>query len=536
MTAAKRRRFNVSGPCFPSDHHMLPALARIPDVHGLIDLEHYFTLRAPRQSGKTTVVMAAVDRINDDGKYYALYCSLGEICNVSDKTEAMGMIIGNLASALKVSRVDALKRTLGDSFSAGFHAWPDSGSSPVKAWLGALCARLDKDLVVFFDEADCLGDQVLLSFLSQLRVGFAERPEVPFPRSMAFIGMREIQYRKFGESTDPRSMAPIYPFNVIAKRLTLPNFTLAEVKDLYAQHTEATGQSFEDGAAQRAWFWSDGQPWLVNALALRSVEQVLGEDYGTAITAGHIDQAAANLLGGRDNHIDYLLGHLSLPRLRRFFLPMLAGSENPAILPNPFMGDDSLDDDFQLCLDLGLVKWDDLLRPANPVYACAMVRYFNWHIQKNLPGELSGRWMDGRNLDMTGLLREFQRFWAHDPEKYLEGRVSADLGPHLLLSAYLQRVIGGGGSVINDLANGRGYAEIVVRYAGRDYPLWLTIGPNGPRRAEMPGLLAKRMAGLPAKEAWLVAFDLGRGKSLAGKNAWETETMPNGSGIHLVGC
>jgi rhamnogalacturonyl hydrolase YesR len=61
------------------------------------------------------------------------------------------------------------------------------------------------------------------------------------------------------------------PFNIISESLTLADFTLDEISRLYHQHTEATGQAFEENAIERAWYWTEGQPWLVNALA-RQIE------------------------------------------------------------------------------------------------------------------------------------------------------------------------------------------------------------------------------------------------------------------------
>jgi hypothetical protein len=68
-TVVQSKLFNTTGPCDPLDHYMLPALPRLPDVQGLINNKQYFVLHAPRQSGKTTTMMAEVDRINDEGLY-----------------------------------------------------------------------------------------------------------------------------------------------------------------------------------------------------------------------------------------------------------------------------------------------------------------------------------------------------------------------------------------------------------------------------------------------------------------------------------
>jgi hypothetical protein len=104
---------------------------------------------------------ATVDSINEEGLYYALYCSLEQLRTISDEENTMTKLIGFLDRVLSKSRVEALKRValLDNEFRTGMTASPGFYASPVQVWLSALCERLDKDLIVFFDEADCLMGQ-----------------------------------------------------------------------------------------------------------------------------------------------------------------------------------------------------------------------------------------------------------------------------------------------------------------------------------------------------------------------------------------
>ncbi|MDR3122128.1 MAG: AAA family ATPase, partial [Clostridiales bacterium] len=72
-----RRIFNVAGPCNPQDHYMIDAVRRLgAEVFSLVQDKQYFVIHAARQTGKTTLLRELTRRINADGKYYALYCSL----------------------------------------------------------------------------------------------------------------------------------------------------------------------------------------------------------------------------------------------------------------------------------------------------------------------------------------------------------------------------------------------------------------------------------------------------------------------------
>jgi hypothetical protein len=66
------------------------------------------------------------------------------------------------------------------------------------------------------------------------------------------------------------------PFNIKVKSLTLRDFNSEEVAALYTQHTEATGQRFTPDAIAHAYELTQGQPWLVNAIAKEIVEELLG--------------------------------------------------------------------------------------------------------------------------------------------------------------------------------------------------------------------------------------------------------------------
>ncbi|MCP4156988.1 MAG: ATP-binding protein, partial [bacterium] len=76
MTEEKQfKTFNTSGLCIPDDHYMVDPLKRMEEVEGLIKEKLYFTIHAPRQSGKTTYLHALARKLNAEGKYTALIVS-----------------------------------------------------------------------------------------------------------------------------------------------------------------------------------------------------------------------------------------------------------------------------------------------------------------------------------------------------------------------------------------------------------------------------------------------------------------------------
>ncbi|MDR1577423.1 MAG: AAA-like domain-containing protein, partial [Deltaproteobacteria bacterium] len=360
MSQSTIKAFNTAGPCIPADHYMSPVLSRQTGVNEMFEGKYYFVLHAPRQSGKTTFLYALTDEINSQGQMYALCCSLEACQGVTDDEKAMTRIAVEINTALQLSSNDNLVSL----------ALPDdrlpklAPSMKIFKSLNRLCVNLDKDLVVFFDEADSLIDAPLITFLRQIRLGYNNRsrsPQSKFPRSMALVGMRDIRDYLVQARDGQISSGLASPFNIKKEAFTLPNFTQDEIAHLYHQHTEASGQAFEALAVERAWYWSEGQPWLVNALAYESVVNILGKNYSQPITSDIMNDAAENLIKRRDTHIDSLLERLKEPRVRAVMEPIIIGSRRvPIKVPL---------DDKRYVMDLGLLKGDyGNLRPANPIY------------------------------------------------------------------------------------------------------------------------------------------------------------------------
>ena len=167
---ATERYFNIAGPCIPGEHYMLPALDRLPGVWRLVDRKQYFVMHAPRQTGKTTALKALVREINAKGEKVALYCTLETLQNATDVDDAMAKIVKLLRRGALA--VPVLADLLGDPNTAlPLQQEPGWTVTAVADTLTTICRKADKPVVVFFDEADCLVGNVLISFLRQLRDG-----------------------------------------------------------------------------------------------------------------------------------------------------------------------------------------------------------------------------------------------------------------------------------------------------------------------------------------------------------------------------
>jgi len=230
--------FNTAGPCNEQNHYMVPVKDRIPGIMSLIDREQYFVIHAARQTGKTTLIKSLTNQINAEGKYYALYCSLETVEAFTEPEKGIPQILDNIQVQVEYSKLP-----FNDQFAINL----DNGKTAtiIKKSLIDYCRKLDKPLVMFFDEIDGLESGTLITFLRQLRDGYVNRPEVPFPHSIALVGLRDIRDYKSKLREGRQTLGSKSPFNIIKRAFTLENFSFNEVQDLYAQHTRATGQLFD---------------------------------------------------------------------------------------------------------------------------------------------------------------------------------------------------------------------------------------------------------------------------------------------------
>jgi hypothetical protein len=310
---------------------------------------------------------------------------------------------------------------------------------------------------LFIDEIDALIGDTLVSVLRQLRDCYAKRPESA-PISVILCGVRDIRdyriHRSDGEIITGGSC-----FNVKAKSLRLGDFSGSDIRELYLQHTEETGQIFEEPVYEMVWRLTHGQPWLVNALANQATfEMREGRDRKTNITLDMIEEAANELIIARATHLDQLADKLREPRVQRVLEAVISG-EN--------WTDKLAPDDIQYVIDLGLLRNEDgnYVIP-NGIYREVIPRELAWVLQVNLTSRPNLPWYvksDGK-LNMSKLLSEFQQFFRENSESWLERFDYKEAGFQLLLQAYLQRIVNGGGLVDREYALGSGRVDLLVRW------------------------------------------------------------------------
>ena len=446
------RRFSTAGPVRRDDHYLIPPLERVdlPVVLDLIRSGAYFTLYAPRQTGKTSALLALRDLLNGGtaGRYRCAYLNVeaGQTAR-EDVGRAMGAIASEIATEAR--------HTLNDPATADAAEQLDTTLRPDAA-LGTLldswARAANGPLVLLIDEIDALVGDSLISVLRQLRAGYVRRP-AGFPQSVVLCGVRDVRDYRIHASSEKEIITGGSAFNIKAKSLRLGDFTRADVEALLSQHTAETGQEFMSEAIQAMWDQTRGQPWLVNALAQEmcfSGGSLRPRDRG--IEARDVFDAREALILRRETHLDQLTDKLREPRVRRVIEPLLSGGD----------GEHS-NRDFEYVRDLGLIARNPPPRIANPIYGEVLPRELTWVLEHEIERPDTAWYVDADGgLNMDRLLEAFQEFWRQNSEHWIERAQYKEAGPQLVLQAFLHRVVNGRGRIEREYALGSRRVDLLL--------------------------------------------------------------------------
>ena len=274
---------------------------------------------------------------------------------------------------------------------------------------------------------------------------------------------------------------------------------------------------------------------MVNSLFRIATTRILKQDDYSTITQEYIKQTREQMLLARETHLDYLAAKMQEPVVRKVMESFMTGTSDLKLTES---------EDFQTCKDLGLVKKDRYnITVANPIYKELLARQSIYSIQDAIP-QPEWQWEkpDG-SLDMDALLREFQIFWRENSEMWEQKSNYTEAFPHLLLMAFLQRVLNGGGRIEREYAAGRGRMDLFIEYSTYKYiiEIKLIYEKQSPDTVKSKGLeqTAKyRDIKAPDCPAYLVIFDrrdTAKGISWDERIYWQEEAVPGGT-VTVVGC
>ncbi|MDM8545426.1 AAA family ATPase [Candidatus Venteria ishoeyi] len=497
-----RKRFNTAGPCRDDIHYLINPLSRLPETQSLIDSQQYFAIYGPRQSGKTTCLYALMGMLNREATYTALTIDVQVAADCPDEAAAMHRIANAIYHQAKLYLHRPEHPPEPDD--------PAHSFTTLQDYLSRWAKTNRKPLVLFFDEIDSLGTHLLLPFLRQLRTGFEARPK-KFPHSIVLVGLRDIQEYQFTEAhispSEQEEMLPGVetPFNICSKSLRIKWFNLNQVGLLLEQHSEETGQVFNEDIQYHLYQLTNGQPWLINALAniLVELSRVNSADPPLyhEIDLNMVKQAKIELLQHNAIHLENLFKKLKEPKFKLIIEAILTGG-----IPDFNHFRDALN----YAYSFGIVTRHTPITFSTPIYQYAFIISMSEPFQWVLPPALteSMQFVRDGNLDPDQLLTAFQQFYYRHGTQWLSQCPFQQAGCYLLLFAFLLRTLGEQAEFNWHTAMGVGYCSMHVEFVGQTHLFCMKLSRDQYAREEGLIQLREQLKQHQLNRAYLLLFDV----------------------------
>ena len=227
-----KRKFNTSGPNIVTKHYTIERTVLINKGIELVKDDRYFTIWAPRQTGKSTYFIQLAEKLKKQDYEVA------HINFENYKKEPEKSFLSRLTWKLEEFwNINLSNKTIGEIFEE---------IEKVK----------NKKCVLIIDEVEGINKEYFGDFLHSIRNAYHSR-ENHCLKSVILVGVSNI----VGVVNDNAS-----PFN-ITDNLNVPYFTEEEVFELLLQHETETGQLFEEKVKKKIIQITANQPGLVNGFA-----------------------------------------------------------------------------------------------------------------------------------------------------------------------------------------------------------------------------------------------------------------------------
>ena len=286
------REFNTSGPNIRAQHYTLPRLELIVRGKKMVYSSRYFTIWAPRQTGKSTYFLLLAEALRAEG-YKVCYVNFENY-----RTANLPVFINTLTDELlRYWQLNFKGLTLQEIFQT-------------------IRNINDQRLILIIDEVEGINPDYFGDFLHTIRNAYHSR-ESHGLKSVIFVGVSNIT----GIVQDNAS-----PFN-ISDSLQVDYFTKEEVFDLLGQHETETGQLFSNDVKEKIYAITAGQPGLVNGFGAKLTEKYANKaeiDYADYLVVEDwylykaLDKNVSNVINKAKKHQKFLEELLFLERKVRF--------------------------------------------------------------------------------------------------------------------------------------------------------------------------------------------------------------------------
>ena len=498
------RRFGTRGPVNPEQHYIVARTEDLTDFINRVREGRYIVIFAPRQTGKTTFFQRAVAALTaEDLTYFPIQLNF-EIFVDCDRTEFYESLAKQICKEIKrVFHIrgeeldEALKHFL-DNSKITNHLTMMEFFEQVQHFL-----KFEENwqkVVLIIDEFDGIPTTALKGFLHAFRHTYVTQATFQCPHSLGIVGVKNITQLDYDRS--------VSPFN-IQDDFALPNFTLAQVQELYGQYTDEVGQAFNSEVIESIHKQTGGQPFLVNRFA-QIITEELHIPKTETITLAHFSAAHIQLVDENNTNLAHLTTNIRRnPRFENLLMRIMLYEEGM-----PFSLRNELINELATYGVLARGK-DRMCEIANPIYLHCILQVFK-PIVNGLENDYFPEDTDGYQyltsdgyIQIEGLLDNFRDFIARAGYKILQVPETPQefIGQHLLYAYLYQFVSSVNGVMYLEVPTGRGRMDLLILHNGKKYIIETKIWRSDRYYAEGKQQLAAYLSTEGVTEGFYVVFD-----------------------------
>ncbi|MBV7329805.1 ATP-binding protein [Chloroflexi bacterium TSY] len=449
------RYFNTHGPVEAEKHYVVSRQSLVDKLSTQIDQGKYFTIFAPRQMGKTTLLRKLEEILVENPDYLPVPLSFErfECWSASDFLDEVGELITYHISQTPQVSAHPHRQEIKNLLTG--HP-PKSYQTFEHFFRNLYEVASDLKVVLIIDEFDAIPQNALTPLLQTWRAMYLEKRPPHSLHSVILIGIQNIARLNLGRSS---------PFN-IAYQQRLNGFTFDEVQEMMAQYTTDTRQVFEPDALSMLHEQTAGHPFLINRTAAILTEEIV-PDQSRSLTTNDLRTALNQLVRETNYNFETIIRHAS--EYHDDVINILFGGRYKFNLNNSMVND---------LYTQGVIGQDqyDNCQIANPIYSEVLLAAFR-PVRVDYQATILVNGYDFRphavdgQLQMMVLLSRFRKFVERrGREAFKVTEMPQEATGQYLLMAYLDLIVRQlGGDLFTEVDSGEGRLDLIVVYQGHRY-------------------------------------------------------------------
>ena len=513
------RRFGTQGRVYPDKHYVVRRHEEISDFLKRVEEGRYIVLFAPRQTGKTTFFRLALETLSADSQAYLPIQLNFEAYKNLTRSEFYETFCNRVVRVIRQVYQNR-NIVLSQSLSTFLDTAKITNHISMMDFFEDLSSILtdtfgNQKVVIIIDEFDGIPEVVLSDFLHSLRDIYLS-DQKRCPHSVSIVGVKSISQLNYDRS--------ISPFN-IQDEFFLSNFSLQQVNELMAQHTDEIGQSFSPDVIKAIHKQTAGQPFLVNRLGQILTEELEIPKTDT-INMSHFSMALSILLEEDNVNIRHILTNIRRdPRFENILMNIVSYERGVQF--------NQRNEIIEQLSTFGVISKgaDSMCKIANPIYKHCIFQSFlpaingveSHYFDDESTSDFADYITRDGKIEMELLLNNCKDFIARAGYRILNipDTPREFVGQYLLYAYLAQFVRIVGAAMYLEVQTGRGRIDLLILHNSQKYVIETKIWENQSRYQTGKRQLATYLKLENAVEGYYVVFD----HRIESKPLVETETI-----------